>query len=120
MRKTLKKRNNKWEYKVRFVGREYRWEEFWEDLFAPEASCCTKRIVDILSLKGRVPTFTLDCTDAFHQAHELDDVVVEPLKKYLNQLQKAGKCTNIWWKLNSNCRVVGKLDNVGSITSHLR
>ena len=63
--KTWRKRNNEWEYKVRFVGRESRWEEFRDDLFAPGASYCTGRIVDILSLKRRVPTFTLDCTDAF-------------------------------------------------------
>ena len=25
--KTWRKRNNEWEYKVRFVGREYRWQE---------------------------------------------------------------------------------------------
>ena len=29
--KTWRKRNNEWEYKVRFVGREYRWQEFRED-----------------------------------------------------------------------------------------
>ena len=58
-----------------FVGREYRWQEFQEDLFALGASYCTGRIVDILSLKRRVPTFTLDCTDAHHQAPELDDVL---------------------------------------------
>ena len=43
--------------------------------------------MDILSLKRRVPTFTLDCTDAFHQAPELGDVVVEPPEEYLNRLR---------------------------------
>ena len=81
--------------KVRIVRREYRWQ----DLFALGASYCTGRIVDILSLKRRVPTFTLDCTDAFHQAPELDDGVVEPPEEYLNRLRAAGMCTNIWWKL---------------------
>ena len=97
--KTWRKRNNEREYKVRFVGREYRWQEFREDLFAPGASYCTGRIVDILSLKRRVPTFTLDCTDAFHQAPELDDMVVEPPEEYLYRLRAAGQCTEIWWKL---------------------
>ena len=87
--KTSKKRNNEWEYKARFVGREYRWQEFREDLFAPGTSYCTGRIVDILSLKRRVPTFTLDCADAYHQAPELDDVVVEPSEEYLNRLRAA-------------------------------
>ena len=81
------------------MGREYRWQEFWEDLFAPGAAYCTGRIVDILSLKRSVPTFTLDCTEAYHQAPELDDVVVEPPEEYLNRLRAAGMCTNIWWML---------------------
>ena len=75
------------------------WQESREDLFAPGASYCTGRSVDILSLKRRVPTFTLDCADAYHQAPELDDVVVEPPEYYLNHLRAAGMCTNIWWKL---------------------
>ena len=66
--KSWRKRNGEWEYKVRFVGREYRWQEFQEDLFAPRAPYCTGRFVNILSLKRRVPTFTVDCTDASHQA----------------------------------------------------
>ena len=45
--KTWRRRNNEWEYKVRVVGREYRWQEFREDLFTPGASYCTGRIVDI-------------------------------------------------------------------------
>ena len=97
--KTRRKRNNEWEYKVRFVGREYRWVEFGEDIFAPGASYCTGEIFDILSLKRRVPTFTLDCTDASRQVPELGDVMVEPPDEYLNRLRAAGKCTNIWWKL---------------------
>ena len=98
--KTWRKRNNEWECNVRFVEREYRWEEFREDLFTPGAACCTGRIVDVLSIERRVPTFTLDCTDAFHQApDEPDDVVVEPPGEYLNRLRAAGKCTSIWWKL---------------------
>ena len=81
------------------MGREYRWVEFGEDLFAPGASYCTGQIFDILSLKRRLPTFTLDCTDASHQVPELGDVMVDPPDEYLNRLRAAGKCTNIWWKL---------------------
>ena len=54
--------------------------------------------MDILSLKRRVPTFTLDCTDAHHQAPELDDVVAEPSEEYLNRLRAAVMSTDIWWK----------------------
>ena len=81
---------------MRFVGREYKLQVFREDLFVPGASYCTGRIVDILSLKRSVPAFTLDCTDAFHQAPELDDVVVEPPEEFLSRLRAAGKCANIW------------------------
>ena len=97
--KTWRKRNNEWKYKVRFVRREYRWQEFREDLFAPGASYCTGRNVDILSLERRVPTFALYYTDAFHEALELEDVVVEPPEECLNRLRAAGMSTNIWWKL---------------------
>ena len=83
--KTWRKRNSEWEYKVRFVGREYRWQEFWEDLFAPGASYCTGRIVDILSLKRR----------AFHQASELEDVAVEPPEQYLDRLWASGMCVTV-------------------------
>ena len=86
---TSRKRNNQWEYKVRSVGREYRWQEFREDLFAPRASCCTGRIVDILSLK----------LHGYHQAPELDDVVVEPPEEFLKRFRAAGMSTDIWWKL---------------------
>ena len=69
--------------------------------------------MDILSLKRRVLTFTLDCTDAFHQAPELDDVVVEPPEE-CEQLASApasgGSC-------KSNCLVVAKLGSDGLITS---
>ena len=84
---------------MRFVGREHKWQEFREDRFAPGASYCTGRTVDILSLRQRVQTFTLDCTDACHQAPELGDVVVQPPEEYLSRLRRAAKCTNIWWKL---------------------
>ena len=61
-----RKRNDEWEFKVRFVGREYKWQKFCQDLFVLGASCCIGRIVHILSLKRGAPTFTLDCTDACH------------------------------------------------------
>ena len=51
------------------------------------------------SLERSVPTFSLDSTDAYHQAPELDDVVVEQPEEYLNRLRAAGMSTDIWWKL---------------------
>ena len=80
--------------------------------FAPGASYCTR-----ISHKRRVPTNTQDCTDAFHQAPEPDDVVVEPPEEYLNRSRAAGKSTHLNCK--SKCCVVDKLVNVGLITSRL-
>ena len=96
---TWRKRNSEWEYKVRCAGREYRWPEVRGDLFAPGASYRTGRTVDVLSLERRVPTCTLDCVDALHQAPELDDVAAEPPDTNLNRLRAAGECTHIWWRL---------------------
>ena len=98
-RKKASSTTDEWEFKVRFVGREYKWAEFREDLFAPGAAYCTGRIVDLMALKLEVPTFTLDCTDAYHQAPELEDIVVEPPPEYLARLAAEGRSTHIWWKL---------------------
>ena len=47
----------------------------------------------------RVPTSTLDCTGAYHEAPGVEDVVVEAPEEYLNRLRAAGMNTDIWWKL---------------------
>ena len=70
--------------------------------------------------KRRVPTVNLDSTDAYHQAPDLDDVVVEPPEEYLNRLRAAGMSTDIWWKLQKQLPVDAQLVNVGSIISRLR
>ena len=44
---------------------------------------CSPRELHIALAEFWTRTFTLDCTDAFHQARELDDVVVEPPQEYL-------------------------------------
>ena len=78
-------------------------------------------IVDILSLKRRVPTFTQDCTDAYHQAPELDDVVVEPPEVYLNRLRASWNDAQTFGaSCRNNCGVDAKLVNDGSIISRLR
>ena len=104
------------------MGRENIWQEFPKNLFAPGASYCTGCILDILSLKRRVPTFTLDCTDAYHQAPELDGVVVEPPEEYLNRLRAAGmaRAQTSVGNCKSNCLVDVKLVNDGLIISRLR
>ena len=93
--------------KFRFVGREHRWQEFREDLFAPGASYYTGRIVDILSLKTSCAHF-----HSGHQAPELDDLVFEPPEVNLNRLRAAGMSTNIWWKLQK--QLPGRVDHFTS------
>ena len=101
--KTWRKRINEWEYKVRFVGREYRWQEFREDLFAPGASTALDELW-IFSRLNIVCLLSLWTAQWFnHQAPELDDVVVGPPEEYLNRLRAAGMSTDIW-KLRKQLR----------------
>ena len=86
-----RKRDAGWEYKVRFVGRENKWQGFREDPLVPGASYCTGRIVDILWLKRGVPTFAPDSTDAYHQAPELEDVVVDTHGGVFETIADSGK-----------------------------
>ena len=97
--KCWRMREGKWQYKVRVVGREFKWQEFREDLFAPGASHCTTRVIDYLALKKGHTTFAFDAIDAYFQAPETEDVVVDPPLEYLKRLENAGKDTNIKWKL---------------------
>ena len=93
--KCWRMREGKWKYKVRFVGREYKWQEFHEDLFAPGASHCTSRIIDYLALKKGYTTFAFDAIDAYFQAPETENIVVDPPPEYLKRLEDAGGDTNI-------------------------
>ena len=97
--KSWRMREGKWKYKVRFVGREYKWQAFREDLFAPGASHCTSRIIDYLALKKGYTTFAFDAIDAYFQAPETENIVVDPPLEYLKRLEEAGGDTNIKWKL---------------------
>ena len=64
--------------KVRFVGREYKWAEHREDLFSSGATHAAGRMVDFLALKMGLETFEADAVDAYYQAPEHEEVVVEP------------------------------------------
>ena len=97
--KSWRMREVKWKYKVRSVGREYKWQEFREDLFAPGASHCTSRIIDYLALKKGSTTFAFDAIDACFQAPATENIVVDPPPEYLKRLEEAGGDTNIKWKL---------------------
>ena len=99
LEKCWRMREGKWQYKVRFVGREYKWQEFREDLFAPGASHCTSRIIYYLALKIGFSTFAFDAIDAYFQAPETENIVMDTPLEYLKRLEDAGGDTNIKWKL---------------------
>ena len=91
-------KDGEWKMKVRFVGREYRWAEHREDMFSPGATHSASRVIDFLALKMGLETFEADAVDAY-QAPEHKEVVVEPVLEYLERLAKAGRKTDIVWRL---------------------
>ena len=48
-------------------------------------------MIDFLALKMGLETFEADAVDAYYQAPEHEDVVVEPAPKYLERLTKVGR-----------------------------
>ena len=54
---------------------------------------------DFLALKMGLETFEADAVDAYYQAPEHEEVVVEPAPEYLERLAKAGRDTDIVWRL---------------------
>ena len=55
-------------------------------------------MIDFLALKMGLETFEADAMDAY-QAPEHEEVVVEPALEYLERLAKAGRKTDIVWRL---------------------
>ena len=85
---------------MRFVGREYTtWAEHREDLFSPGETHSASRVIDFLALKMGLETFEADAVDAYYQAPEHEEVAVEPAPEYLERRAKAGRDTDIVWRL---------------------
>ena len=87
-----------WKMKVRFVGRENKWAEHREDLFSPAPTYSGGRVIDFLALKLGWETFEIGAVGANHQAPEHEGVV-ERAPEYLERLARAGKDTDIVWRL---------------------
>ena len=83
--------------KVRFVGRKYKWVEHREILFPPGATHSAGRMIDFLALKVGLETSEADAVDAYYQAPEHEEVVVEPAPQHLERLTAAGRDTDIVW-----------------------
>ncbi|CAK0869723.1 unnamed protein product [Prorocentrum cordatum] len=88
-----------WQRKVRFVCRGFRWQEWRDDLFTPGSAPISNGLIDFMPLKRGFEAMALDATDAFYQAPEHEDVVVDPPQEYPDRLQTEGKSTDIYWKL---------------------
>ena len=84
---------------VRIVGREYKWTEHREDSCSPGATHSASSVIDFLAFKMGLETFEAYAVDAHHQAPEREEVVVEPAPEYLERLAKAGRDTDIVWRL---------------------
>ena len=56
-------------------------------------------MIDFLALKMGLETFEEDAVDACYQAPEHEEVVVEPAPEYFERLAKAGRDTDIAWRL---------------------
>ena len=56
-------------------------------------------MIDFLALKTGLETFEADAVDADYQAPEHEEVVVEPAPEYLERLARAGRDTDIVWRL---------------------
>ena len=56
-------------------------------------------MIDFLALKMGLETFEADAVDAYYQAPEHEEVVVELAPEYLERVAKAGRDTDIVWRL---------------------
>ena len=85
--------------KVRFVAREFAAGDPRDDVFAPASCPLTARVIDTLALRGDLPTAVLDATAAYYQAPETEECYVNPPLEFLRAEAKAGRSTNVKWKL---------------------
>ena len=75
-------------------------------VFSPRATHSASRVIDFMALKMGLETFDADAVNAYYQAPEHEEVVVEPAPEYLERLAKAGRDTNIVWRLR--CQLPGR------------
>ena len=90
---------NDWIVKARWVGREYKWQEFRDDLHTPGAGASSSRVIDRMACEREVPTFIGEASDAFFHADEEEPAWKRPPPEYLERRRKAKKDTNILWQL---------------------
>ena len=81
--------------KCRLVGRDFKWLEERDDLYAPGSTAGTSRVIDILSLKDggaegaaeddpeEMVTFVGDCCSAYYQTPEEGEFYADPPKEWM-------------------------------------
>ena len=85
--------------KSRYVAREFKWQEYRDDLFTPGSSMAESRVVDYVALKHAWPTFTVDAEDAYYHVPEEEDVWVECPPEILEERHAEGDYEDYVWQL---------------------
>ena len=88
-----------WFIKSRYVAREFRWQDQRDDLFTPGSTHNENRVIDHLSLKHGLPSFTVDAVDAYYHADEEEDVYTEAPPEVLAAARAKGDTRDLVWRL---------------------
>ena len=75
------------------------WRVHRDDLFSIGATHSAGLMIDFLALKMGLEKFEAGAVDAYCQALEYEEVVLEPAPEYFERIAKAGRDTNIVWRL---------------------
>ena len=75
-----------WQRNIRIVCREFRWQEWRDDLFAPVSAPISNRLIDFVARKRDFEVMPIDAACAFYQAPETEGVAVDPPPEYLERL----------------------------------
>ena len=92
-----------WQIEVRLWHARYRWAEHREGLVSPGARNSAGRVIDFIVLKLGSKTFEADAVDAYYQAPEHEEVVMEPAAECMwNDWPELGKtrtlCGDSCWR----------------------
>ena len=90
---------NEYDCRARYVGQEFKWLEWRDDLFAPAAGHDLSRLVDFMVMKRGLTGFTCDASNAYFHAPEDENVVVKPPKEFVEQERAAGRRVDILWRM---------------------
>ena len=84
--------------KARLCARDFA-NERREDLFAPGSTSLTSRVIDLRALHCNCDSYTIDVTAAYNRLEEPENVVVIPLREWLQERERQGLSTDVPWKM---------------------